>query len=1582
MLMLARWSMFSLVLAILSTPALAYGQGSPDSEVWEFTSGTAAALSVGPGAQPMVSAHTYATVRLNSTALSAALQQAPMELATQAVDQPLIMALPLPDESLGLFRIVESPVMAPALAAKYPDIKTYVGQGIDDPSASVRLSRTPKGFRAQIFCAQGAYYIDPLYEQNTAIYACYRRIDMTASGGFECLTELIEEDQPDEPDSSAISAQSGVAMSMGTGTPVTLRTFRLAVAATGNFTQYHDDGNSANGDAVADTMASITEAVNRVTGIYERDFAVRLELVANNDLLIFTDPVGDGYEDGDEVPPGTPAWTNQLWNANQSIVDNTIGSSSYDVGHVFGITPPWTTNLGSGLAGIGGGPGVVCNFANKARGVSTHKTPSGDPFWVDYVAHELGHQFDANHTWNGSLGSCSSGSHVSSTAYEPGSGSTIMAYAGICQTDNLQLNSDPYFHSASIEEVTNFIQFLSCDVETQPGNQFPMIDAGPDYTIPHSTPFTLTAASWDDPDKSDTLTFSWEQRDAGSRKTLCSLDDGFSPLFRFFPPVSDPSRTFPQLDSILNLDILNQSVLCPTGEQLPTVGRNMDFRVTARDNAPGSGGTGFDDMVVTVHAAAGPFRITSFNSTGSHNACVSQTVTWDVAGTDLSPIQTDFVDILFSTDGGQTFPVVLASNTANDGSESVSFPSYATSAGRIKVQAVGNIFFDISDADITVNPAAPGTIDVTGTGNHTIDDSFGNRNGLLETGESRVNLLLELISDCYSLTNVVGTLASLTPTVTVTQDAVFYPDLIGQVPTANEIPFIIDINSSHACGDPVNLRLTIDSDQGSDTIDFVFSTGSAGDVVLFSDNFENTSSGNWSLSGLWHYQDSSACLNPTPGYQSPTHALVYNQEATCDYDTGAQTMGSAAMTFDVTIPANALSAQLSWKEYVEVETGFDMQKVELSLDGGLNWDQELSNTTDSNPVWETETRDLSAYIGQSVRLRFMFDTGDAIANDFDGWYLDDVRLSYVSPNAICRSVHNTTQDLWYDDIQPAVDDAGTGDTIVAYPGVYDTVDFLGKAITVTGADPDNWDMVRSTVITPTAASGSVLFQTSEGPDSVLAGLHLNGSWGVYCNGSGPTIRNCYIHRNTGGGGVIGIFVTATGTPAPVIANNWIKGPYWWGIIMESTSSGQFINNLVQDTTTYGVDIRSTAVEVANNTIVNNNRGIAGAAGLVVRNSIIWDNTDGVVGSGMTFEYSCIQESVTGSNNIFTDPLFMNAAQGNYHLQMNSPCRDMGDDSLTYNGQFDIDGQPRVLDDRVDMGADEVLADTVINQRTCLEYRHIQDAVDAALDGDTLVVYPGTYETVNFMGKAVTVTGTDPDDWDVVRSTAITLATNGASAFFQNSEGPDSVLTGLRLNSTWGVYCSGASPTVRRCLISRDSGMGGLVGIYVAATGTPAPILTNNWIKGAYWYGVLMETTSSGQFINNLVQDTTTRGVDIRSAAVEVANNTIVNNNIGFAGAAGLVVRNSIVWGNTDGVSLGNNATFEYSCIQESVTGSNNIFIDPLFVDPIAGDYHIQSTSPCRNTGDPGGSYILQLDLDAGNRVNEGQVDRGADEFGS
>ena len=630
----------------------------------------------------------YQGFRLNKTALKAILDRAPEEYVRGA---EVLLELPMPDGTLSRFRIEHSLVVEPGLLVKFPELgATYRGYGIDDPTASVRFDFLPKGFHAMILSANGTVIVNPYNDAKQSEYISFRKSDSPRLSRFVCefgkkgLEKLFEANGFD-PDEIMIDEAPDVT----SGTQ--LRTYRLALAATVEYTA------AVGGGTVAGALAAQVLIMNRVNGVYERDVAIHMNIIANNNLIIYTaEP--DPYTNNDGVT---------MLTENTNNLTTVIGTTNYDIGHVF-------STGGGGVANLNGPCG-----ANKARGVTGLGNPVGDPFAIDYVAHEMGHQWGANHTFNSTNSSCS-GNRSGTSAYEPGSGITIMAYAGICGTSDLAANSIDTFHVKSIEVIVAYSQTgngNTCAVTTASGNTPPTVNGPGNFNIPRQTPFSLTATGSDI--DGDTLTYDWQEYDLGASTNLIPNTDSDGtarPIFRPFLPTASGTRTFPALTHILNSANVPPSTTGGflTGELLPAITRTMTFQVVARDNRANAGGVNTATSTVTVDAQSGPFAVTVPNTNVSYSGGSTQTITWNVANTSVSPVSAANVVVSLSTDGGTTFPTVLAASTANDGTESVTIPNTPTATARIRVQGAGNIFFDISDTNFTIT-AGGGTATPTNT---------------------------------------------------------------------------------------------------------------------------------------------------------------------------------------------------------------------------------------------------------------------------------------------------------------------------------------------------------------------------------------------------------------------------------------------------------------------------------------------------------------------------------------------------------------------------------------------------------------------------------------------------------------------------------------------------------------------------------------------------------------------------------------------------------------------------------------------------------------------------------------------------
>ena len=566
-----------------------------------------------------------------------------------------VMTLPLPDGRFVRVRVEESPLLSPDLARRYPLIETYRAQGVEDPTLTARLDRTPWGFHAQLITQQGSVYVDPVDPTRPDDYRSYWKRDLVRPP-FQCGVR-------DGDLGDAWGAPMAVAVTNPSGDQ--LRTYRLAVTATGEYTTFFAGIDCPSGSPATcprdAAVARIATTVNRVTGIYEREVAVRFTLVAAN---VYEDAATDPFPTGASV-------NGALLDQNQTALDSVVGSANYDIGHIF------SQGGSGGLASVGAACGGL-----KARGGTSLGNPSGDVFDVDYVSHEMGHQMGGRHTFNGNVGSCGGTNRSATSAYEPGSGSTIMAYAGICGVQNVQANSDDYFHVHSFDQITGFRDGGgACGTLTATGNGVPSVDAGPDTTIPRNTPFTLTAVAASDPD-GHALTYDWEQFDLGPAG-VPAPGNAQGPLFRSRPATTSSARTLPRFADLL----VGAST---PWEVLPDVDRDLNFRVTVRDNRAGGGGVDYDSMLVRVSGA--PFRITSPATGGALECGAAGALAWDKGGSTAASVRA-----LVSENGGATFSTLLAS-TPNDGAEPITVPATLTNAARLKLEPTDNIYFALSGA--------------------------------------------------------------------------------------------------------------------------------------------------------------------------------------------------------------------------------------------------------------------------------------------------------------------------------------------------------------------------------------------------------------------------------------------------------------------------------------------------------------------------------------------------------------------------------------------------------------------------------------------------------------------------------------------------------------------------------------------------------------------------------------------------------------------------------------------------------------------------------------------------------------------
>lgn len=584
--------------------------------------------------------------------------------------------LPTLNGKVERFAVYSAPVVVKSIAERH-QLGSYVGIGIDDPTAYVRFSIAPNDFQSMML-KNGTYeFIEPQNKEKT-VYGVHPKTNKSeADKAFICSTTepITTKKQMDDLYKSGNVFTNNPA-DFSKASDRKYRTMRLAMSVNGEYTQYF-------GGTVAGALVAINATLTRCNFVFEKDFALHL-ILQDFPQLIYTNPATDPY--------GTSlsGWNNQL----QQTLTNTIGNNAYDIGHMFGA---------SGGGGNAGCIGCVCvnptSASNNAKGSGITSPadgiPQGDNFDIDYVAHEMGHQLGANHTFSMSLES-GTGANM-----EPGSGSTIMGYAGITSQD-VQPHSDAYFHYYSIYQVQNNLNSKTCDIETAVTNNPPVITPMPDVTIPKSTAFVLTAQATDT--EGNPMTYTWEQVDNATSTTTISnlgnLTNG--PSFRSLIGTDNPTRYFPKLSTVMAGNLKNNA----DWEAVSTVARTTNFRVTVRDNNPDIAQQQTQNALQKVTVGAnGPFKITS---TKVYNNAPGP-LTWDVVGTNAAPYNVTNVKIEYTTDNGNNW-TVLSASTPNDGSEDFSFASFPmNTAMKVRISAIGNVFYAVAPVTVSAIVACDGT---------------------------------------------------------------------------------------------------------------------------------------------------------------------------------------------------------------------------------------------------------------------------------------------------------------------------------------------------------------------------------------------------------------------------------------------------------------------------------------------------------------------------------------------------------------------------------------------------------------------------------------------------------------------------------------------------------------------------------------------------------------------------------------------------------------------------------------------------------------------------------------------------------
>lgn len=661
----------SLLFTMASLFLATYGH-SQTGKLWS-SANKSDAVEVSKNAKRASFPDEFSTFQLNLETFRQELASAPK---INEKKQGVVVLIPNVNGVMERFEIFESSNFAPELQAKFPQIRAYSGNGLDDKYAQIKLSADPNGIQAMIFRADKRNeFIEP-YSADGKVYAVFNSSRNKGSLPFTCSTvdKALAENLSEKVSETGRSGGSE------------LLTFRLALSCNGEYANYFGATNNTQVDLV---LAAFNATMTRVNGVFEKDLAIHMNIVSKTTDVIFYNPATDPYSNN------LGQWNGQL----QSTLTNLVGESFYDVGHMFGA---------SGGGGNAGCIGCVCVDGQKGSGITSPAdgVPQGDNFDIDYVAHELGHQFGGNHTFSHNV----EGSGVN---VEPGSGSTIMGYAGITSRD-VQPHSDDYFVYATIRQIQNNMVSKTCPVRTPLSHGTPIVTLEQqNYTIPTNTPFILTGAATDS--NGDALTYTWEQNDTATTQSGASSGASATktggPNWRSYTPTASPTRYFPRIQTLLANQTTTQGTEVLV-EALSSVARTLNFAFTARDNNIDGGQTATGLVKVNVVAATAPFIVTSPNTNVSLAGGTNQNVTWNVAGTNTGSVNTPYVDIYFSTDGGFTYPTMLASKVPNDGSEVVTIPNGTGSSNRagtqnrIMVKGNKNIFFDISNVNFQTTEAA------------------------------------------------------------------------------------------------------------------------------------------------------------------------------------------------------------------------------------------------------------------------------------------------------------------------------------------------------------------------------------------------------------------------------------------------------------------------------------------------------------------------------------------------------------------------------------------------------------------------------------------------------------------------------------------------------------------------------------------------------------------------------------------------------------------------------------------------------------------------------------------------------------
>ncbi len=624
--------------------------------------------------------NSYTAFHLDDAALIATLK-----LASSSPDKPTSILLPDVDNNFRTFLVWETPVMAPELQAQFPDIRTYTGVCEGNELITAKITSTPRGFHIMVYSPESNYFIAPYSHVRDGYYLVFNQKDYTNTAMSRGVCGVSSEQQSMV---EGIPANINAATTPSPGRALRQngevhRVYRCAIACTAEWA-IAVSGGIPN---TADVMNIIIALMNNANGVFERELSVRMELIPQNNLVVYLDPNTDPYT--------CDANNDCLIGENQTNFDAVFPTGSeYDIGHIL-------NTAGGGLAQLNS----ICQNGGKASGVSGAFGAED----IGTIIHEMGHQMGSQHTFNSDQGGCS-GNGSETSAYEPGSGTSIMSYNGVCAADNVEGTPVNYYHVYSLDVMTSFLSTLTCGAPEEGVPPIFIPDLADTYAIPKNTPFELLAPEAEAYESNPLITYNWEEWDLGHFTELESASATWDagPIMQSFAPTTNRLRTFPKMDVILSGDYST------IGQRLPKAERVMNFRLTARSLKSGYGTFNTTDGATHIKVAnLSEFRVLTPDDTATWDVGSTQTITWDTGGSRQDPINCSYVDIFISYDGGKTYSNQIVGETPNTGSYNWTVIDTYSDSVRFKVKGSGNIFFDISKADIRIHGNPTGVKDIT-----------------------------------------------------------------------------------------------------------------------------------------------------------------------------------------------------------------------------------------------------------------------------------------------------------------------------------------------------------------------------------------------------------------------------------------------------------------------------------------------------------------------------------------------------------------------------------------------------------------------------------------------------------------------------------------------------------------------------------------------------------------------------------------------------------------------------------------------------------------------------------------------------